>query len=278
MSKKKRKRKPSGSNKPETFSARDAVVARAAASAQSGFDIRLELSPGLSQLQKNQCRVAATHWRRVIIGDLSDQIVGNRNVDDLVIFISAVPIPDFDVLAQAAPTNFRPTGTGLPFNGFVELNSRRLADMERDDLLLAVLLHEIGHVLGIGIISNSLWSGFVSGAGTFQPVFTGSNASRAYARFLGLGSNASRDVPLVPAADHWDDDSKLKVELMTANIDGSSIPLSAVTIGALKDLGYDVDETQAEPLPSPALAPAIVGARASQIPIGRCGCGVNVFR
>ena len=51
-----------------------------------------------------------------------------------------------------------------------------VADLEVDGQLETVILHEMGHVLGIGTV----WGLRVSGRGTSDPVFTGLAARGAW--------------------------------------------------------------------------------------------------
>ena len=114
--------------------------------------------------------------------------------------------------------------------------------MASNGTLLNVILHEMGHVLGLG----TLWSykGLSSGSS-----YWGANALNAYRQVGGTGNI----VPLETTGTsgtrfvHWSE-AVFDNELMTGYVEaaGVSMPLSIVTIGGLHDLGYMVDYGQAD--------------------------------
>ncbi len=192
----------------------------------------------------------------------------NLAVDDLHID-AQIPAIDgaFGVLGSAGPCITRSSVDGnplLPYYGDMRFDS---ADMDR--LLTAgtlekVILHEMLHVLGIGTLWSSFGilefessdqsacrvsSGFTA---TGSPVVTGPSASTYYGETL-LAGPGPVDVPAEDEQGsgsqcaHWDE-QVFDNELMTWILDNSQTNLlSALTIFGLEDLGYTVDETQAEP-------------------------------
>ncbi len=131
--------------------------------------------------------------------------------------------------------------------------------MERSGLLLSVVMHEMGHVLGIGTIWDSL--GLLSGGGTNNPIFVGAHATAAYNQLFGTSASG---VPIEntggpgTADGHWRE-TVFGSELMTGWAGpGANLPLSVVTIGSLADIGYTVDyaaaDTYVRSLTSSALA------------------------
>ena len=164
------------------------------------------------------------------------------------------------ILGQAGPTRLR-SGSLLPATGIMEFDIGDLARMEADGSLLNVIIHEMGHVLGIGTI----WSlkNLLVGAGTANPRFTGTNATREFATLI--GATAPTPVPVANTGGagtrdgHWRE-SVFGNELMTGFLNPGSNPLSRVTIGSLEDLGYAVNYNAADNfvLPS-ALQLALMG-------------------
>src|SRR5204863_4051211 len=123
-----------------------------------------------------------------------------------------------------------------------------MASMVSSGLLYSVVLHEMGHILGIG----TLWSdfGLLSGAGTSNPIFTGANATAQYNQIFGT---SARGVPVEAtggqgtADSHWRE-TVFTNELMTGWAGpGTNLPLSRVTVGSLADLGYTVNYAAADP-------------------------------
>jgi hypothetical protein len=132
-----------------------------------------------------------------------------------------------------------------------------------------VLLHEIGHILGIG----SFWyltgcpkTGYVEN-GTTKHYYTGTNAFREYKSvFAGFSNDAFLGIPIEDdggagtAGVHPEEGPEgglsgdnryingifhpgLDTELMTGWLDSSpvSTPLSRITLGFLEDIGYTVN-------------------------------------
>jgi hypothetical protein len=129
----------------------------------------------------------------------------------------------------------------------MEFDAADMASMESSGLLYSVVLHEMGHILGIG----TLWTdfGLLSGAGTSNPIFTGANATAQYNQIY--GTNA-RGVPVEAgggsgtADSHWRE-TVFTNELMTGWAGpGSNLPLSRVTVGSLADIGYTVNYAAAD--------------------------------
>ncbi|MBI2736184.1 MAG: hypothetical protein HYX38_06485 [Rhodospirillales bacterium] len=193
---------------------------------------------------------AAQRWEQIITADLPDTVSMTAEygtIDDVRIDVTVDAIDGRNgVLASAG---WDELGNGwLPVHGNISIDSGDLSFMRSDNRLLSVIIHEIGHVLGIG----TLWSvlGLKDSNG-----YIGQYGLEAYRQ---LSGNASATfVPLETsggdgtAGAHWAD-SVFGNELMTGFISGSVNPLSILTIGALKDLGYAVDYGKADSYTMPA--------------------------
>ena len=212
----------------------------------SGFQITLSMS-GLTASQQSIFQQAAARWSQVITGDLPNATYRGQTVDDLLINASSITIDGVNgILGQAGPDAFR-SGSDLPYHGIMQFDSADLASMESSGLLYSVVLHEMGHVLGIGTIWEDL--GLLSGAGTSNPIFTGANATAQYNAIYGT---SARGVPVEATGgsgtrdSHWRD-TVFTNELMTGWAGpGTSLPLSRVTVGSLADLGYTVNYAAAD--------------------------------
>jgi hypothetical protein len=217
----------------------------------SAFQIDLTMT-GLSVTQQAVFAQAAARWSQVIVGDLPNATYQGQFVDDVLIDASAVPIDGVNgILGQAAPDAFR-GGTFLPYHGFMQFDTADLASLEQNGTLLAVILHEMGHVLGVGTI----WEikGLLTGAGTADPLFIGTQATAAYNQIFGLtatgvpvensGGGGTRD-------SHWRE-TIFQTELMTGYLGPGVVnPLSRITVGSLGDLGYTVNLAMADTYTKP---------------------------
>jgi hypothetical protein len=245
--------------KIESYVAHKSIKATASAKAiQSAYKIEVRFLGGLTTTQKNAFKKAADRWSRVIVGDLPSVLVGGEVIDDLLIEAQGVAIDGVGrILGQAGPTNLRPVTAGasalLPAKGIMSFDTADLASMEIDGTLVDVITHEMGHVIGIGTIWED--KGPLAGAGTNNPRFTGKNAKRAYGKLRGSGPTA---VPVENTGGagtrdgHWRE-SVFKNELMSGFIAESGNPLSRLTVASLKDLGYRVKLSAAEPYSLPDL-------------------------
>lgn len=210
----------------------------------------------LTATQKQVFQLAADRWSQLIMGDLPDVAYQGRTIDDVEITATA-PFIDgpYGELGRAGPRQLRQTGSRLPYTGIMQFDSADLAMMETDGLLFGVILHEMGHVLGLG----TLWGqkNLITAPGTSDPRYTGANAVREYRQLAG-----DQTAPSIPventggpgtADGHWREEV-FGTELMTgfAERRGVAMPISRMTIGALEDLGYTVNYAAADPYVFPA--------------------------
>ncbi len=216
---------------------------------QSNYDIEVDFLGGLSDRQQQIFDAAAARWAEIIVGDLPDITIMGRTVDDLRIDAEGVIIDGpGQILGQAGPRFVRTdTDGGLPITGIMSFDSADLNQLEANGSLQNVIVHEMGHCIGIGTLWSSM--GLLEGEGTANPVFIGVNAMREWGNLSGAG----RPMP-VPVANtggpgtregHWRE-SVFGNELMTGFLDGGINPLSGVTVGALDDMGYEVNYDKAD--------------------------------
>jgi len=234
----------------------------------TGYGITLCYRTTVTAAQRAAFDSAAARWQRVITADLPDITYNmsagtcgptapafNATVDDLAIFVSVEPIDGVrGKLGGATPCYNRAT-EDLPFLGMMRVDAADMAEMESTGLLAGVILHEMGHVLGIG----SLWvwpdllhnPSFVSGPGA-DTYFSGAGAIAGFNAIGGSTYTGGQKVPVENTGDygtidvHWRE-SVLANELMTGEADFGSMPLSLVTVRSLADLGYTVDLSAADP-------------------------------
>jgi hypothetical protein len=189
---------------------------------------------------------ASQIWQEIITADLPDVNSATYGfIDDLLIDASVVAIDGAGgILGQAGPNDFR-SGTSLPDHGTMQFDSADVASMYGNGTLLDVILHEMGHVLGIG----TLWTTKgLKASGSFS--YTGANGIAEY-KVLS-GNPGATSVPLETtggsgtAGAHWSE-AVFGNELMTGFLGNGFNPLSRLTIASLKDLGYSVDVGAADP-------------------------------
>lgn len=203
----------------------------------------------------------------------------NEQVPGIVIFASVTSIDGVgNILGSAGPCYVR-TSTWLPLVGAMQFDVADMNSMANNGTLSGVILHEMMHTLGFGVIWGPGPQQQVLSPSSADPRHDGVNARQEY---IALGpADGLLGVPVENTGgsgtrgSHWRE-SVFHSELMTGWADGT-LPMSRVTVGALKDFGYDVDLNKADPF---TLTGSGVGAglRASQLivettfrPIGMVG-------
>lgn len=241
------------------------------------YNIDVSFVGGLSSTQEAAFELAASHWSRIIAADVPPVEVNGQRIDDCLIMAegSALDGPE-GILGQAGPQLMRQDSL-LPAMGVMQFDTADLLRMETDGSLENVIFHEMGHVLGVGTLWEAM--GLLEGAGTVNPVFTGSNAMREFAALI--GSDEPTPVPVENKGGpgtrdgHWRE-AVFGNELMTGFLGGGHNPVSRLTIAAIQDMGYEVDFDAADAfvLPGP-LQLAVMGIGAIVHPQGCMMAGVH---
>lgn len=247
------------------------------------FTITLNFISSISGSQQGAFSAAASRWSRVITGDLPSIVAGPGDIpagfcgighpafvgtiDDVLIWVEVTNIDGpGGILGQAGPCAIRTASPTLPIMGIMRFDVADLTTIESNGTLDDVILHEMGHVLGLG----TLWSlssffdllrnpSCPGGDGvTCVPDNSGADTHfagpAAVAAFSGLPGgpwnppdSASSVVPventqggLGTRDGHWRE-STFVSELMTGFISGGTNPLSVVTVSQFTDLGYQVN-------------------------------------
>ena len=265
---------------PNALSARAGALApvafRATAVVPAGdFAIQVRPLTELDEPARLAYARAAERWARIVRADVPDARVrmdagvcfeGQPAIDEVVddLLMLAV-VDDIDgpggVLAQAGPCAVR-ADTWLPAVALVRLDRADVAAAVAGGWLEDVVLHELGHGLGIG----TLWLPLrlVRGDEYSNPRFLGIAAGAAYGTLRGA---APAEAPLEDTGGggtfivHWRE-SVFDRELMTGYLDQGGNPLSLLTAASLRDLGYIVDTGAADPF---SLAPALVAPGGGRI-------------
>ena len=214
-------------------------------------------------------RVAA-RWRRIVrsapageqvslkIGDCRNRVPVAQFISGVRVLIRLDTLFSF-IAAQGGACVIR--ANGLPLLGTVQINVsyyKTISDAKLDDLIM----HEVGHVLGIGSVwGRGQLSGYVVGdSNATDPIFIGPNTVTAFSRLGGSARFTGRRVPIeLKFLGHWRA-SAFAGELMAPALVPAFQPTSAVTVAALRDIGWNVEPEAYEEFQLPA---AVLSGRVS---------------
>ena len=162
------------------------------------FTINLDFTGSPTAGQQKTFEEAAARWSQVIIGDTS-QYGGE---DDLTITVNFAAVDGVGgVLANAGTTSTKAgagsSGKYIANTGTMNIDTADADAMEANETLYGVILHEMGHILGL---SSTGWSSTANGKANLltgaSPNFryTGTNALREYNTVFGTSrSNIPRE-------------------------------------------------------------------------------------
>ena len=249
----------------------------AGASAGEQFNITLQFVGSFTPARTAAFTTAAARWSQVIHAGLADVPLNyaaggcgadsaafSGTIDDVLVTASVTAIDGpGSVLASAGPCYYR-TADGLALAGSMQFDVADIVNLENSGDLDDVVLHEMGHVLGIGTLPG--WSNNQSGAGTASSSFVGPRARGAWQELGGTGPVPVENNGVAGTTDsHWRE-SVFDRELMTGYEDAGHDPLSRLTVAALGDLGYGVSLSAAENFLLPLPVVRMPAARAAEVP------------
>lgn len=247
--------------------------------APESFTIDLRFTgSGLTREYEQAFQAAADRWSDVILaggssvridkpaGACSNTPALSGTVKDLVIIVKIEPIDGpGGILGSAGPCILRRDGRNLPALGIINLDSADLAGLQARGQLVSTIMHEIGHVLGIGTLwenqgllafSGNSTSCTTSTVFSQPPVFRGDAANHEYGRLGGSGGAPVEDnYGRGTKCGHWRKGT-FGNELMTGILTSGGTPLSRLTVASLADLGYTVAVDRAEAYQLPACNPS----------------------
>src|SRR5215510_5783608 len=267
-------------------------VSFTATGVSSSFNIDLRYLSAVSAPRKAVFDSAAARWERLIIGDIPDISINvaagqcgtnapaiNETIDDVVIFVTLDSIDGpGKVLGQSGPCFIRVPGS-LPLIGIMHFDTADVAFLENNNAFGTVILHEMAHVLGYGV----LWGGppfglsLLAGAGGSDPHFTGAQALARFDAQGGASYSAGVKVPVencigIPNCGagtinvHWRE-SVLVNELMTGFLNVGANPLSAISTASMGDMGYVVNYAGSDPYTVVNPLAAIRGLTQARAPV-----------
>lgn len=271
----------------------------------AGFTIDLRFVGNVSPAVKQAAQQAAQRWETVISAPLLPYHVvvgagicghGVPAVDttepNMMIVIQSDSIDGrSNTVGLGGPCIIRDDAPQFTALGTITVDSADVSGLAQQGLLVAMLTHEMGHVLGIGTLwsdgtvrdSVTYFPNTASGLGGPDPVFIGA-AARSAAAQLAFTTDPSLGVPIENTGGdgtrdgHWRA-SVFGHELMTGTLHNGLDPLSLVTIDALADFGYTVVPEAADDLsalnaanPGGAVAPSL----SVNVPAAAASPGVQI--
>ena len=242
---------------------KSATFTAAAVISQFNLDVRFIGDGGTPDVRQAFLN-AASKWRRMIVGHVHTNTINRlagaclpwtpaiaETISDVVIFARIGPIDGAGkILAQAGPCLYSSVNN-LPITGVMEFDEADLTSLLANGSFGDVVLHEMGHVLGIGTMWTIGRTLLVGGGGT-APYFTGATARSAFAGIntVTFGGDAvpveGNSAPEGTRDGHWRK-SVFGRELMQGYVEVGGMPLSRVTVGSLQDIGYIVNIGAADP-------------------------------
>eukprot|EP00514_Thraustochytrium_sp_LLF1b_P005189 CAMPEP_0184515744 /NCGR_PEP_ID=MMETSP0198_2-20121128/4656_1 /TAXON_ID=1112570 /ORGANISM="Thraustochytrium sp., Strain LLF1b" /LENGTH=386 /DNA_ID=CAMNT_0026906013 /DNA_START=111 /DNA_END=1268 /DNA_ORIENTATION=- len=150
------------------------------------------------------------------------------------------------VLGQAGACAFTQGAGGITFPrlGLMRFDTLDVPNLLNAGTFEATVLHEMGHVIGVG---GAQWQSLIRNANGAQPTFTGATSRRGL-QLIGGGNgeaNVEQDGGGGTALAHWDEET-FDNELMTGFLNNGANPNSLLTFGSLIDIGYSVNANLAD--------------------------------
>jgi hypothetical protein len=237
------------------------------------FNITLRFASTISDAHRAVFEEAAARWEKLISHDVNSSTLSFKagycfqgmpafagTIDDIMIDVQVRPIDGKGkILGAAGPCLARGSDL-LTSYGIMYFDVDDLAYLDERGMFDETIVHEMGHILGIGTLWNFGGRALRTAAPDYR--FTGKFANLQFAEVGGT--------ELVPIEDkygsgtrgaHWREAS-FDNELMTGFLNTSrENPLSRITVGSLRDLGYRTNMAGEEYLfPVPATTAAIAAS------------------
>lgn len=228
----------------------------AAVSDALAFKIQLNYGGGTETLNgaaRGAIASAAQFWENAIVSRSAI-----TKLKDLTINVVGLALSDPSTLAYAGPL-ITTDGVSLFIDSAeATLNLNKYSIFNSDPAYLRrIMVHEFAHALGFG----TLWVPIdVPSRGKIGQTWTdattatyraNSYAGYAYGNLLGVEGAVAVPLDRIDLS-HWDE-TRFGPELMTpyAEVAGIAMPASAVTLSALRDLGWRINLAAAEPYALP---------------------------
>lgn len=242
-------------DEPIDLCSTDLCSATDSTSPKSTYDIRMKLVIDPQDL--NVFKKARSRWSQIINSDLRDQVppvikqrlpcgTYPKRIDDLYICASYQKIDSSGGLWAYARTLYERRSNGFSYVGELVFDLDDMDYIRGKNRLYDLIVHEMGHIIGVS--RNTFENKNLVTTTGDRCDYIGVNANREYKKITNCNA-----VPMKLDGDdffskcqHWDDFC-LGNEIMTGFLSGDTQPISTITIGALNDIGYNVNYNNADP-------------------------------
>ena len=234
----------------------------------NGFTIDVRFIGNVSQTVRTAALQAAARWQQIVSAPLipyhivtaaNDCGKGIPAVDttetNMMIIVTTDKIDGpGNTVGEGGPCVLRDDAPQTTALGTLTIDTADVASLNAQGLLVPVITHEMGHILGIGTLWQGIptYASLATGLGGPNPVFVG-HLARIASAALGFTPDSTYGVPIENQGtvgdgtrdSHWRA-SVFGHELMTGTIHNGLNPISLVTIDAIGDFGYTVVPEAAE--------------------------------
>jgi hypothetical protein len=227
-----------------------------------GSQIEVRFISTLTAQQRSAVEAAVDKWTRAISKNMGDfplnspanncfpgQPALNETHHNALVFVSVDPIDGASGQLASTQVCSISIRDKLPMLSYIRLDRADVDSMEARGLLLSVITHEFGHALGFNPLSYGPMN--LAGGGLGDPYFSGATARLRFAEHGAWYTGVT--VPLEDASGFGPDDPHWRFSVfgdeLMVGVTGRDFkkPLSVITLGLFKDLGYEVDFSVADP-------------------------------
>jgi FG-GAP-like repeat len=245
-----------------------------ATSDAQAFKIQVNFKAGtatLTTIAREAIVSAAAFWENAIVARSAITQFNNLSID-----ILGTAIADNTVLAYASPLVLPDQSDRTRVvitSGEATLNLNRYSTFNNDpSYLRGIMIHEFAHALGFGTLWQPIDFGVARGGKwgrTWTDATTATYSANSYAGYAYgslLGTTGAVAVPISSDLSHWDE-NRFDTELLTpyAEASGITMPVSVLTLSALRDLGWRINLAAAQAYGLPSIAPAAILAKPEPI-------------
>ncbi len=232
----------------------------------SSFNIEIIWRTSRGSAVDSAMQAAVARWENVIANNIDAVYISDSSegiIDDIRIQVEVVAIDGPGGVLGSAGARWVRRSSGLPVISVIRLDDDDIGRIS-SALLHNLVLHEMAHALGFG----NRWGGFLSdsaaGADPNSPLpdthFTGAKAIAAFDAAGGTSYTGAK-VPVENDSDAGQVDAHWRIsvfgygELMIGTFLSSAprLPISAITVQSLADLGYAVNAGAADGYGLPSL-------------------------